>query len=295
MDALLIATSAGRFSYFLTRASVFKNRKVKWFLRSLNMLPVYRVRDGWSSIQNNTEIFDYCCELLHKGKVVSLFPEGNHNIKRTVRPLSKGFTRIVYETLDVYPDMELKIIPVGLNYEQAETFADSVSMFIGNPIEAKTVMTADRIQDAFELKGMITENLKTLTTHIPAEDYEEQLSKLKRLHANFLNPTKVNYCLATDYKDCNFSPAKKPEVFKSFFKILMIIHLCVPYLIWKFIVQPKVKEIEFMATFRFAIVITLIPIWLLLLTFLLTLYIGGYFALGFLIGTLLISLLAVKL
>jgi 1-acyl-sn-glycerol-3-phosphate acyltransferase len=295
MDALLIATSAGRFSYFLTRASVFKNRKVKWFLRSLNMLPVYRVRDGWSSIQNNNEIFDYCRELLHNGKVVSLFPEGNHNIKRTVRPLSKGFTRIVYETLDSYPDRELKIIPIGLNYQQADAFADSVSMIIGNPIDARTFMTADRNQDILHLKDTISENIKTLTTHIPFEDYDKHLAKLEGMQANFLNPVAVNTCLASNYQDCTFKPTKKPMVIKSFFKVLMIINLFVPYLIWKFVVQPKVKEIEFMATFRFAIVITLVPVWVLIIMLFIGSYIGGFYALVFLIATLLASLLAVKL
>lgn len=295
MDALLIATRAGRFSYFLTRASVFKNPKVKVFLRSLNMLPVYRVRDGWSSIQNNNEIFDYCRELLHNGKVISLFPEGNHNIKRTVRPLSKGFTRIVYETLDSYPEMNLKIIPIGLNYERADAFADSVSMIIGNPLDARTFMTANRNQDVLDLKDSISENIKTLTTHIPFEDYDKQLAKLEGLEANFLNPAAVNSCLASNFQDCTFKPAKKPMVVKSFFKVLMIMNLFVPYLLWKFVVQPKVKEIEFMATFRFALVITIVPIWIFIITLLIAIGIGMFYALAFLMATLLASLLAVKL
>ena len=54
LDALLIATKCGRFSYFLTRAAVFKKSFVNKILRSLQMLPVYRVRDGWNTISNKS-------------------------------------------------------------------------------------------------------------------------------------------------------------------------------------------------------------------------------------------------
>src|SRR5690606_17505344 len=56
IDALLIATTTRRFSYFLTRDSLFKNKLISKFLHSVNMLPVYRIRDGWSIISKNNYI-----------------------------------------------------------------------------------------------------------------------------------------------------------------------------------------------------------------------------------------------
>ena len=44
LDALLIATKCGRFAHFLTRAGVFQKPLVSNILKSLQMLPVYRVR-----------------------------------------------------------------------------------------------------------------------------------------------------------------------------------------------------------------------------------------------------------
>ena len=98
LDALLIATKCGRFVFYLTRASVFKKSFVDKLLRSLQMLPVYRIRDGWSNITKNNSIFTNCADLLSKNEGVVIFPEGSHNLKRKVRPFSKGFTRIVFET-----------------------------------------------------------------------------------------------------------------------------------------------------------------------------------------------------
>jgi 1-acyl-sn-glycerol-3-phosphate acyltransferase len=146
MDALFIAAKSGRFTYFLTRASVFQNVIIEKILRSLLMIPVYRVRDGWNKISKNNAIFKDCGELLGQNNALSLFPEGNHNIKRMVRPLSKGFTRIIHEALDQYPDLELNLVPVGFNYKHAEKFGDSVSLYFGNPITLKSADIAKKMK-----------------------------------------------------------------------------------------------------------------------------------------------------
>ena len=72
-----------RFSYFLTRAAVFKKPLVAKLLNSVQMLPVYRIRDGWGNIANNNAIFESCTKLLHQGNAVAIFPEGSHNLART--------------------------------------------------------------------------------------------------------------------------------------------------------------------------------------------------------------------
>ncbi|NNC69620.1 MAG: acyltransferase, partial [Flavobacteriaceae bacterium] len=46
IDPLLIATTTTRNIHFLTRASAFKLTLVKWILSTVNMLPIYRMRDG---------------------------------------------------------------------------------------------------------------------------------------------------------------------------------------------------------------------------------------------------------
>ena len=140
IDALLIATTSGRFSYFLTRAAVFKKAFVSKLLHSVNMLPVYRVRDGWSTITKNNFIFKTCTEKLKNNQSVALFPEGSHHINRTVRPLSKGFTRIVFEALNIHPNLDLQMVPIGLNFKEGTTFGDSVSIYYGEPIAAKSMV-----------------------------------------------------------------------------------------------------------------------------------------------------------
>lgn len=299
MDALLIATQSGRFSYFLTRASVFKKPIVNKFLRSLHMLPVYRIRDGWSTIANNTSVFENCSRCLAAGEAVSVFPEGNHHMNRTVRPLSKGFTRIVFETLDKCPDCDLKIIPIGLNYEQADAFPDRVLLNFGPSIAAKNYFKSNLNTETNRLKNDVWESLTQLTSHIPPTDYDITLEKLQARHANFLKPEVVNTCLATNFKTCVFQKPKQHQkaqlAIKNSCKFLIILLLIGPYAIWKLLAKPKIREVEFVATFRFGVSITLVPLWLAIMTLLLLTIFGVEIGLTYLCVTLIISLLAVKL
>src|SRR6476661_4160959 len=64
MDAILIAIALKRKIHFLTRADVFNKPWKRWFLRNINMMPVYRIRDGREALLNNNLIFEKCRSVL---------------------------------------------------------------------------------------------------------------------------------------------------------------------------------------------------------------------------------------
>ncbi|PTM02151.1 MAG: glycerol acyltransferase [Bacteroidetes bacterium] len=295
LDAFLIATKCGRLSYFLTRASVFKKPLVSKLLKSLQMLPVYRIRDGWSNLSNNNSIFETCVDVLSKKEAVVIFPEGNHNLARRVRLLSKGFTRIVFDTLDNYPDLDLQLVPVGLNFVNATNFPDSTAIYFGEPISAKPFVSENRNESVLSLKETIKEALEKLTTNIPEDNYDVTLKTLDSLHIDYLNPKDVNTCIQSNFEKCSKVVKPSNKFMKSFFKNLLILNIFVPYLIWKFIVKPKIKEPEFIATFRFAMALTLVPIYLIFIVIIGAITISLSASFIYLIIVILISLLAVKL
>jgi len=295
LDALLIGTKCGRSSYFLTRAAVFKKPLVSKLLHSLQMLPVYRIRDGWSNLTNNNAIFDACTSLFKNNEAVVIFPEGSHNLVRRVRPLSKGFTRIVFDTLETYPELDIQLIPVGLNFVNAKGFPDSAAMYFGTPISSREFVTENRNHDVIHLKSRIKEELSSLTTNIPEEKYDTILNKLNDIQVDFLNPKAVNACIQSNFEDCSKALKPSNKFLKSFFKNLLILNILVPYLLWSNAFKPKIKEPEFTATFRFAIALTLVPIYLIIITVILTLTTSLLFGLCYFFIVLLIALLAVKL
>ncbi|KAB1067068.1 glycerol acyltransferase [Tamlana haliotis] len=294
VDPLLIAVTCKRFFHFLTRAGVFKKPALAKLFHVFQMLPVYRIRDGWGNLTNNNAIFEKCTKLLSQDEAVVIFPEGGHDLKRTIRPLSKGFTRIVLDTLKKHPETDLQLLPVGLNYEDPLMFPDSVSIFYGEPIKARAICTGERNQDLVHLKSRVQAELSELTTVVPLETYSESLSKLEALNVDYLKPQAVNTCIKNNFQ----SPVPKPkETFvglKKLFRRLLIINYIMPYLVWKRYAQPKIKELEFVATFRFAVTIVLGPLWLLLTALILGLCFGWLLALIYVALSLTVVLLAVK-
>lgn len=136
IDALLITTRTSRFTHYLVRADVFRNAFVRGIFKSFNMLPVYRIRDGFKSLKSNSTIFEACYKALTKGRSLILFPEGNHDIRRVPRKLTKGISRIALGTINGdNPPKELYVVPVGLNYTEHKSFRSSVHIIYGNAIK----------------------------------------------------------------------------------------------------------------------------------------------------------------
>ena len=295
MDALFIVTYIDRFIFFLTRASVFKRSFVDTLLRSLNMIPVYRIRDGWKTISKNNAVFEFIASQLGQGRTVAVFPEGSHNLVRRVRPLSKGFTRIVFNTLEAYPEKDLQLVPAGVNYIKPTEFGDSVALYYGKPIPAQPYQALPSNEKVTALKRDVHSAISKLTTHINEEGYDETLTKLKDLNVDFLDPETVNACIAQNFNNCGQRKIDQLKYVKQFFKLLLIANILPPYLLWKFWITPKIKEPEFIGTFRFAVALVLVPLYLILIGGIIAYLFTFYIALFYIISILLLDILAVKL
>jgi len=261
IDPLLIATTCNRNSYYITRAQAFKNSIVKVLLSSINMLPIYRIRDGFETLPKNNEVFQQCFNILENNKAILIFPEGNHNLQRRIRVISKGFTRIVFGTLEKYPKIEIDIIPIGLNYSDPNAYASKVNIYYGKAISANEYWEKfDKNESVNELKNEVNKQLKLLTTHIEDSKNHDEIVKFFKKD-DFLYPAIVNKKL----KNLNSLTPLKSTLKKSFNPLHLVVKInsFFPLLIWKY-VKSKINEIEFTATFKFVIGITAFPIFYLL-------------------------------
>ncbi|MFT7035290.1 MAG: 1-acyl-sn-glycerol-3-phosphate acyltransferase [Cyclobacteriaceae bacterium] len=176
IDALLITTRTTRFTHYLVRADVFKNAFVRGIFKSFNMLPVYRIRDGFKSLKSNSTIFEACHKALAKGLSLILFPEGNHDIRRVPRKLTKGISRIALGTMNAdNPPKELYVIPVGLNYTDHKSFRSSVHIIYGKAI--KIDLNNPETNTNETLRKTINTELLNRTLGL-REEYYEQLDTL---------------------------------------------------------------------------------------------------------------------
>ena len=266
IDACLIPTTNNRKIYFLSRASAFTNKFVAKFLNSINMIPIFRIRDGVNTIEKNVGVFKQCVEILKNEDAIEIFAEGEHHLDRRIIPLKKGFARIILETLQKYPDLKIQIIPIGINYDSHLNFPNSVAIYYEEPIYANQYFNFDKLDNQFtDIVYKVTESLKKLTLHIEnTTNYDETIQNLENNNINYLNPFEANKMLKSKNTKLLTSTTTKNQV--NWFTPIHIVsklNSIFPLLIWWYL-KSNIKEIIFTNTFRFAVITTLFPIFYLI-------------------------------
>jgi 1-acyl-sn-glycerol-3-phosphate acyltransferase len=114
-DALIVpyATGklvSGRDLYFMVSANEMKGIQ-GWIISRFGGFPVNTNRAGLSSLRHSFE-------LLCRGEMVVIFPEGDIFRSPLVHSLKEGVARIALEVASVKPNSEIKILPVSIKYSQ---------------------------------------------------------------------------------------------------------------------------------------------------------------------------------
>ncbi|MCX2720508.1 lysophospholipid acyltransferase family protein [Lentiprolixibacter aurantiacus] len=273
LDALLIAVNCRRKPYFLTRSDVFSNRLFRSLFSFFHMLPVYRIRDGRHTLSRNEAIFQKCAELLCQGEAVVIFPEANHHLDRRVRPLSKGFTRILFQAVELCNGQEIFLLPVGVNYLRAAQFPDLTSLYYGRAFPLLPLYDArDPRNSVFRIRNEVSQQLQTLTTHVPEDKkYEQFIAYLISRGIDFQDPEKANQAIAgftenmVDFPD-EMVKKRRTGILRLIF-YLFNFPLVIP---WFWIKNRLVPEPEFNSTFRFAYALMIYPLVYLICFFLIS-------------------------
>ena len=258
IDPLFVTTFNPRENHFLVRADVFKKPLIRKFLSSLNLMPIFRIRDGIKQLSNNDEVFEKCFEILKKQQTLIIFPQGGHSRMRTIQPLSKGFTRIVFGALERFPELEISVISVGITYQNSSVYPSKVCIQFGEVIDAKAIYESTIPAKAILLlKEKVSTQLQKLTVHIPNDEhYTTTLIKLNNANVDFTNVDLVNKMIAE-----NTIPNSKntPIDYLKPLYYLILLNSIFPYLIWKRF-SKNIGEIEFIDTMKFSINLIGFPI-----------------------------------
>lgn len=253
IDPLLLATSSRLNPWFLTRASVFKNPFIAKLLNFIRMLPVYRVRDGFSTVQQNQEIFEKTYRILSKNGTVVIFAEGSHSLVRNLRPLSKGFTRMAFGLKERHPELTPLILPVGLDFSAHKRSGSQVKITYGKPIPVDMPPA-----QSGKLTKLVEKSLGELIVSIPNENYEENLNQLLDHQIDLTSRESVEAFLV--HQEIR-SVHQDPGGLKN--KVMKIFHFPL-YWIWLWM-SPKIEDKVFDSTFKFLIGFVGVPIWYLIL------------------------------
>jgi 1-acyl-sn-glycerol-3-phosphate acyltransferase len=177
MDALAVLFTHKGQPVFLARADIFKRKVIASFLYFLKILPVYRIRDGFSSLKSNDEIFRKTVDVIKNKNGLIILPEGDHAGFRRLRQLKKGICRIAFQADEATDfSLNIKIIPVGLEFSNYSRFRQVLTVVYGKPLEISEFYqsykeTPERALN--ELREKLSGELKKLMVHIESvKDYE---------------------------------------------------------------------------------------------------------------------------
>jgi 1-acyl-sn-glycerol-3-phosphate acyltransferase len=185
MDALAVLFTQKGQLVFLARADIYKRKAVASLLYFLKMLPVYRMRDGFSSLKGNDEIFDKTVDVLRNKNGLVVLPEGNHEGIRRLRQLKKGICRIAFQADEASGfDLKIKIIPVGLEYTNYQRYRQVLTVVYGKPIEVSEFHELYKMSPEIalnDLRSKLSYEMRRIMVHIDSDEDYEALDELRRL------------------------------------------------------------------------------------------------------------------
>ncbi|HVR71901.1 MAG TPA: lysophospholipid acyltransferase family protein, partial [Vicinamibacteria bacterium] len=135
VDPLLLAGFLGVRPRFLAKSTLWSHPVVAPLLLVAGALPVYRRQDPGSAAARNLGTFARCHAELRHGAAVALFPEGTSHNRPHRLPLKTGAARIALEAEARHGPLGLRIVPVGLVYEDKARFRSRVVVQVGPPLD----------------------------------------------------------------------------------------------------------------------------------------------------------------
>ncbi|MBL7728124.1 MAG: 1-acyl-sn-glycerol-3-phosphate acyltransferase [Dinghuibacter sp.] len=150
--------------HFLARGDAFRKNWAYKILTSLKCIPVYRLREGKEYLHLNEDSFERCRQVLRKKGIVLIFSEGLCINEWNIRPLRKGTARLAFSAWsDPEIGRQMKVLPVGLNYNSFNRFGKKVYVRFGEFIsftDADTGLTDGANHNRFN--QLLAEQLDTL-------------------------------------------------------------------------------------------------------------------------------------
>jgi hypothetical protein len=237
---------------------------------------------------------------LSNNEAVLVFAEANHDLKRRLRPFSKGFTRIAFDA-EIKNDwkLDLYVQPVGVNYSDHQNSRNEVRVVFGDPIKVsnyKKEYEEDERSAANTLKNQTSENLKPLIMHVPKLDQypliKIALDEMEPDRAKLANPDYMNQLvecaeklqtpkLISDAEDVleaaekhklsirTLAEIKLPMIKRILLApiyILVWLNGIIPYQPARYIIKNKIQDKAFDVSIKFVLGLFLFPLFYLLIT-----------------------------
>ena len=136
---------------------------------------------------DTAEVFDKVLERLASGGAVGIFPEGGSHDRTELLPLKVGIALIAYSALDKH-NLQIPIVPVGLNYFRAHRWRGKAVIEYGRPtmVDASTLIQFQQGGEARRavcnsLLEDIVRSMKSVLVSTPDYETLEMIHTCRRL------------------------------------------------------------------------------------------------------------------
>jgi glycerol-3-phosphate O-acyltransferase / dihydroxyacetone phosphate acyltransferase len=137
VDPALLVATVPRPVRFLAMASLFRILPLRPLLAFGGAIPVHRARDAdgdGAGTRTNVHAFASCFAHLRDGGAIGIFPEGEASDEAHLLPIRTGAARVALGAHS-RGAMGLRIVPVGLIYEDKQRARTRAYVRVGEPIE----------------------------------------------------------------------------------------------------------------------------------------------------------------
>lgn len=182
IDALAILCMKHRWQpVFLARADIFKNPKVANIMYYLKILPIFRIRDGYESLNQNDRVFQKTLDVLRCRNGLVMLPEGNHGAFKRLRQLKKGVARIAFRAHEAMQQPEIQIVPVGLDYSNYVNARSHLLVRLGKPFGLEPYLEQYAQNPAIAYNSLMDDlatRIKAEMIHIETEEHYDAYMRL---------------------------------------------------------------------------------------------------------------------
>ena len=174
---------------FIARGDLYVNNKLlKKLYDWYHMTPIFRQEDtGYSNLKSNYETFEKCYETLSKQIPLMILVEGRTLHEKRLRPIRKGTARIVFGAQEKHSDLDIHIVPVGINYTNPDDFRSVAMIEFGTPIRCADyveMFNENQAKAVNQLTRDMGNQLLDKVIHIEQKSDEQLVEKLLKLAEN---------------------------------------------------------------------------------------------------------------